>query len=113
ARFPIALVVLGTLVVGSGLGAINGILVARLGLPLIVVGVAALVIGRGALRYMREGEFVRNLPAAVQWFGAGQATGQWLVVGSALLIFAAFAWGLVYLAAGRSVYATGSDPEAA
>ena len=113
ARFPIALVVLGTLVVGSGLGAINGILVARLGLPSIVVTLATLVIGRESLRYMREGEFVRNLPPAFQWFGAGQATGQWLVVGSALLIFAAFAWGLVYLAAGRSVYATGSDPEAA
>jgi rhamnose transport system permease protein len=113
ARFPIALVVLGTLVAGSGLGAINGILVARLGLPSIVVTLATLVIGRESLRYMREGEFVRNLPPAFQWFGAGQATGQWLVVGSALLVFAAFTWGLVYLAAGRSVYATGSDPEAA
>ncbi len=31
----------------------------------------------------------------------------------ALVVFAAFAWGLRYLAAGRAVYATGSDPEAA
>jgi rhamnose transport system permease protein len=113
ARFPIALVVLGTLVAGSGLGAINGILVARLGMPSIVVTLATLVIGRESLRYVREGQFVRNLPPAFQWFGAGQATGQWLVVGSALLVLAAFTWGLVYLAAGRSVYATGSDPEAA
>ena len=31
----------------------------------------------------------------------------------ALVVFAAFAWGLAHLAAGRAVYATGSDAEAA
>jgi rhamnose transport system permease protein len=98
---------------GGGLGAINGALVAGLGLPSIVVTLATLVIGRESLRYMREGEFVRNLPAGFQWFGVGQAAGQWLVVSIALLVFAAFAWGLRHLAAGRAVYATGSDPEAA
>ena len=43
----------------------------------------------------------------------GQSAGQWVVVAIALVVFAAFAWGLRYLAAGRAVYATGSDPEAA
>jgi rhamnose transport system permease protein len=113
AGLPIALVTLGTLVAGSGIGALNGILVARLGLPSIVVTLATLVIGRESLRYLREGAFVRNMPPGFQWFGAGQAAGQWLVVAIAVLVFAAFAWALRYLAAGRSVYATGSDPEAA
>jgi len=113
AGLPIALVGLGTLLAGSGLGAINGSLVAGLGLPSIVVTLATLVIGRESLRYVREGEFVRNLPAGFQWFGAGQAAGQWLVVSIALLVFAVFAWGLRNLAAGRAIYATGSDPEAA
>jgi len=113
AGLPIALVGLGTLLAGSGLGAINGSLVAGLGLPSIVVTLATLVIGRESLRYVREGEFVRNLPSGFQWFGAGQAAGQWLVVLIALVVFAAFAWGLRNLGAGRAVYATGSDPEAA
>jgi len=113
AGLPIALVGLGTLLAGSGLGAINGSLVAGLGMPSIVVTLATLVIGRESLRYVREGEFVRNLPAGFQWFGAGQAAGQWLVVLIALVVFAAFAWGLRNLGAGRAVYATGSDPEAA
>jgi rhamnose transport system permease protein len=110
---PLPLVGLGALAAGAGMGAINGALVARLGLPSIVVTLATLVIGRESLRYVREGEFVHNLPRGFQWFGAGQATGQWLVVAIALLVFAAFAWGLRHLAAGRAVYATGSDPEAA
>lgn len=113
ARLPIGLVVLLTLVSGGLLGSINGVLVARLGLPSIVVTLATLVVWRESLRYVREGEFVRNLPAGFQWFGMGQNAGQWIVVSTALLVFAAFAWGLRNLAALRLVYATGSDPEAA
>ena len=110
---PMPLVGVGTLLAGAGMGAINGGLVAGLGLPSIVVTLATLVIGRESLRYLREGAFVRGLPGDFQWFGAGQATGQWFVVGIALAVFVAFAWGMRYLSAGRSVYATGSDPEAA
>jgi rhamnose transport system permease protein len=110
---PIGVVALGTLAAGSAFGAVNGVLVARFGLPSIVVTLATLVMGRESLRYMREGQFVRDMPSGFQWFGAGQAAGQWLIVAIALLVFAAFAWGLRHLAAGRAVYATGSDPEAA
>jgi rhamnose transport system permease protein len=113
AGLNIAVVGLGTLLAGSSLGAVNGILVAGLGLPSIVVTLATLVIWREALRYAREGEFVRNLPPGFQWFGAGQAMGQWLVVALALGVFLAFAWGLRHVAIGRAIYATGSDPEAA
>jgi rhamnose transport system permease protein len=110
---PMPLVAAGTLLAGAGMGAINGGLVAGLGLPSIVVTLATLVIGRESLRYWLEGAFVRGLPSHFQWFGAGQGTGQWFVVGIAVGVFVAFAWGMRYLSAGRSVYATGSDPEAA
>jgi rhamnose transport system permease protein len=110
---PIAGVTLGTLLAGGVMGAANGALVAGLGLPSIVVTLATLVIGRESLRYVREGEFVRDLPPSFQWFGLGQAKGQWLVVAIALAVFLAFAWSLRNLAAGRAVYATGSDTEAA
>lgn len=113
AGLNMALVGFAALVAGSSLGAVNGLLVARLGLPSIVVTLANLVIWRESLRYAREGEFVRNLPPGFQWFGAGQAIGEWLVVAIALGVFIAFAWGLRHLAIGRAIYATGSDPEAA
>jgi rhamnose transport system permease protein len=113
AGVPMPLVALGTLLIGAGLGALNGALVAGLGLPSIVVTLATMVILREGLRWWREGEFVRDLPPDFQWFGLGQDAGQWLIVGLALGVFIAGAWGLRYLAAGRAVYATGSDPEAA
>jgi rhamnose transport system permease protein len=113
AGVPMALVALGTLLTGAAFGAVNGALVAGLRLPSIVVTLATMVVLREGLRWSREGEFVRNLPPGFQWFGAGQSLGQWLIVAIALAVCMAFAWGLRNLAAGRAVYATGSDPEAA
>ena len=110
---PLPIVGIGTLMAGAGMGAVNGALIAGLGLPSIVVTLAMLVILREGLRWSREGEFVRDLPAWFQWFGAGQSAGQWIVVGIALGIFVAFYQALMNVAAGRAVYATGSDPEAA
>jgi len=113
AGVPMPLVGLLTVALGGALGAINGGLVAGLGLPSIVVTLATLVILREGLRWAREGAFVKNLPVGFQWFGLGQDAGQWTLVAIALAIFCALAWGLKYLAAGRAVYATGSDPDAA
>ncbi len=64
----------------------------------------AVVAGRGV---------VKGLPANFQWFRLGQVGGQAVIVCIAVATFLLFAWGLRYLKAGRAVYATGSDPEAA
>lgn len=110
---PMPMVALLTMTIGAAMGAVNGALVAFLGLPSIVVTLSTMVILREALRWWREGESVKNLPEYFQWFGYQQATGQVLIITIALLVFLAFAWGLRYLAAGRAVYAAGSDPDAA
>jgi rhamnose transport system permease protein len=113
AGVPMPLVALGTILTGAGFGAVNGFLVAVLGLPSIVVTLATLAILGEGLGWLREGETVRNLPPDFQWLGLSQALGEWLLLGMAAVVFVAFAWGLRFLAAGRAVYATGSDPEAA
>jgi rhamnose transport system permease protein len=113
AGLPMPLVAAGTLAAGAVMGAVNGVFVAGMRLPSIVVTLATMVTLRETLRWAREGEFVRDLPAGFQWFGLSQSAGQWLLVGIALAVFVVFAWGLRNLAAGRAVYATGSDPEAA
>ncbi len=110
---PMPVVIVGAILTGALMGAVNGGLIAGLGLPSIVVTLATLVIWRESLRWWREGEFVHNLPPNFQWFGTGQQTGQWLVVGIALAVLLAFAWAARHLAACRAVYATGSDAEAA
>jgi len=110
---PMPLVIPATMLVGASMGAINGVFIALFGLPSIVVTLATMVIFREALRWWREGAFVNNLPADFQWFGQSQSAGQWIVAAIAVALFIAFAWSLRFLAAGRAIYATGSDPDAA
>ena len=110
---PMPVVALGAIASGAALGACNGALVAGLGLPSIVVTLATMVTWREALRWWREGEFVKDLPDAFQWFGLGQSAGQIIILVTAALVFAALAFAIKHLAAGRFVYAVGSDREAA
>ena len=113
AGWPLALAAMTAIAAGGMLGAFNGFLIAGLGLPSIVVTLATMVTWREALRWWREGEFVQNLPESFQWFGLSQAGGQATVLASTALIFLVLNWGLKHAAAGRSVYAVGSDAEAA
>jgi rhamnose transport system permease protein len=107
------LVAIATMATGALMGALNGLFVALLGLPSIVVTLATMVIFREALRWWRQGESIKDLPPDFQWFGLGQAAGQWAIIAIAIATFVVFAWGLRYVAAGRAVFATGSDPDAA
>ena len=110
---PMALVALSTALIGCAMGAINAGLVARVGIPSIVVTLATMVILRDALRWSTGGAWVQNLPPDFQWLGMGQTTGELIILLIACLLFAIFGWSLRHLAAGRAVYATGSDREAA
>jgi rhamnose transport system permease protein len=109
---PMAVAAAAVLALGGLMGAVNGALVAGARLPSIVVTLATMTAGREGLRWVREGEDIYGL-AGWQWFGLSQAAGQAAVVGAAIALFLAIAWGLRYLGAGRAVYAVGADEEAA
>lgn len=111
-RMPPVAALGAAVVLGAVLGAINGVLVAALRLPSIVVTLATMVTWREALRWQQQGAFV-NLPDGLQWFGLGQLTGQWTLIGLALLVLVALVFATRHLAAGRHLYAVGSDAEAA
>jgi rhamnose transport system permease protein len=113
AGLPLPLVAALTIALGACLGAVNGFFVARLQLPSIVVTLATMVIFRESLRWAREGAFVRDLPPGFQWFGLSQSAGAIAIITTGVLVVSAFAWVLKYLAWGRTIYATGSDPDAA
>jgi rhamnose transport system permease protein len=104
----------GAAAIGAGalIGAINGLFVAALRLPSIVVTLATMVIWREVLRLKQQGQFI-NLPAGYQWFGLPLAAGQIVEISVAVILFAALAWAVAGLSAGRFVYAVGSDAEAA
>ena len=113
AGVPVISAALLTCLTGAFLGAINGALVAYVRIPSIVVTLATMVALRDALRWITEGAWVQDLPPGFQWFGLTQAgSAAATVVIAATIVFIA-AWTLGNIRAGRAVYATGSDADAA
>ncbi len=106
-------VLLAVIVVGALMGAVGGALVAWLRMPSIVVTLALMVAWRDGLRWITEGEWIQNLPAGFQWFGMGQSSGQLLIIALAIIVLLVCGWALRKLSVGRSIYAVGSDAEAA
>ena len=111
-HWPLALVLVASVLIGATFGAFNGALIAGLGLPSIVVTLATMVTWHQGLGWLRQGIPV-DLPNGVQWFGFPQITGQWMLVIIALAILILLALALKYFSAGRFLYAVGSDAEAA
>jgi rhamnose transport system permease protein len=110
---PMPLVAVSACLVGAVLGGLNGALVAYVRIPSIVVSLATMVALRDGLRWATDGAWIQDLPASFQWLGLTQGAYPFVALGTAGALTAAFAWGLRHLAAGRAVYATGSNREAA
>ena len=110
---PIPLVAVASCLLGAALGAMNGSLVAYVRIPAIVVTLAAMVSLRDGLRWITEGEWVQDLPPTFQWLGFTQSGYFGVVLIKAVFLTILVAWALRHSAAGRAVYATGSNPEAA
>jgi rhamnose transport system permease protein len=98
---------------GALFGSLNGALVAYVGIPSIVVTLATMTALRDGLRWATEGAWVQDLPPAFQWLGLTQREFPFVTAAVAVALTAAFAWGLRHVAAGRAIYATGSNPAAA
>jgi len=110
---PMPLVFVAVMLIGALMGALNGTLIGWLKLPSIIVTLAMLVMWRDALRWTTEGAWVQGLPENFQWFGLGQSSGEIVIFVISVLLFVAFAWSLRNLVIGRTIYAVGSDAEAA
>lgn len=99
--------------IGSLVGALNGVLVAYLHLPSIVVTLAMMIALRDGLRWATQGAWVHDLPPDFQWMGLSQDVyplAAALLVGS---VMAMLGWVLRFTVAGRLLHATGSNADAA
>jgi rhamnose transport system permease protein len=113
AGLPVAAIAIAIVLLGAALGAMNGALVAFARVPSIVVTLAAMVALRDGLRWATQGEWVQDLPATFQWLGQSRAAYPVAIGAIASTLVATMAWSARDLAAGRAIYATGSNPVAA
>ena len=102
------------LVTGLACGAVNGFLVAGMGLPSIVVTIGTMSLFRGISSIILGDEAYTGYPAEFAYFGQGYV---WWVFSFELVLFAVMAvvfWALLHRTNfGRTVYAIGNNPTAA
>jgi rhamnose transport system permease protein len=113
AGLPLSLVAAATCATGMALGSLNGALVAYARIPSIVATLATMVALRDGLRWITQGAWVQDLPDRFQWLGTSQAIYPVLAGTIAIALVAVFSWSLRNLPAGRAIYATGSNADAA
>lgn len=110
---PVAAGIAITLALGALVGFINGALVVWGRVPSIIVTLGMLTALQGLTEILMGGEWIKNLPANLRFFGTGSVLGAPISVVVAILVVAA----TIILARdtplGRRIYAAGSNPHAA
>lgn len=110
---PVAVAALAACTAGAALGTLNGLLVAFVRIPSVVVTLATMVALRDALRWTTQGAWVQDLPAGFQWFGLSQPAYPLVALAVVAVLQVALGWGMRNLAGGRAIHATGSNAQAA
>jgi rhamnose transport system permease protein len=112
---PMPLVLVLTIVVGALLGLANGVLIANLNIPPIVVTLGTLAIYRGLIFVIAGGAWLTtdDMSPAFVAFPKTDILGINVLLWLALLVSAGFYLFLNYTATGRSLYAIGGNPVAA
>lgn len=113
AHLPVAVGIAVTLLVGSGIGLLNGLLVAYGRVPSIIVTLGTLTILQGVNQLLLGGHWITDLPPGLRFFGIGRLLGVPVSLWTAGVVII-----LAILLArdtplGRRLYAAGSNPDAA
>ncbi|MBU3029136.1 ABC transporter permease [Paracoccus marinaquae] len=112
---PLPLILLAVIALGAGLGAVNGLLVWRLGIPSIVVTLGTMTIYRGAIFLLTGGAWINahQMSDAFKAFPRTVVAGLPVMAWIAIAIVAGFALLMLRTPLGRAFYAVGGNPHAA
>ncbi|TGD66381.1 ABC transporter permease [Tabrizicola sp. WMC-M-20] len=118
---PAELAIIIGLILGTGMGAMNGFLIAKMKLPpfIVTLGTWQVLLASNFIfsknETIRSSDIAANAPALQLWGGSIEPGGVKILYAVFLMIalVAIMAWILRNTAWGRHVYATGDDPQAA
>lgn len=113
AELPVPAAVLLGLAVGMGCGLINGVIMAILNIPDIIVSLATMYIFRGAAIAVSQSQWMTNFPETFDFFGKGTVLNIPFPVVVTVLFAMLFSYILTYTRFGRKLYACGGNLEAA
>ena len=115
AGVPLPLILLGVVALGAALGAVNGLLVWKVGIPSIVVTLGTMTIYRGVIFLMTDGRWI-NAHEMTDGFKAlprGAIIGLPVMSWIALAVIGIFAVVVTRTALGRAFFAVGGNAHAA
>lgn len=112
---PMPFVLLLAITVGAGFGLVNGLLIANLNIPPIVVTLGTLAVYRGLIFVIAGGAWLTSddMSPAFVAFPKTNILGVSILLWFAVAVSVGFYLFLNYAAAGRSLYAIGGNPVAA
>ena len=114
-HWPMLVIFVVILLVGVLAGAINGLLITRLGLPSLAVTIGTLGLYRGVANIILGPNTISNFPASYANIGVTGVFNSNVSFSAAVFIVLAVIFGVVLHSTpvGRSIYAMGASPEAA
>ena len=102
-----------TLLIGIGIGVLNGWLVAYVGVPSIIVTLGMLTALRGSTEIIMDGSWITDLPEGIRFLGTGTISGIPISLWTTACVLALTVWLIHRTPIGRRIYAIGSNPQAA
>lgn len=113
AGLPPAVGIAGVLAIGGLAGLVNGVLVALVRVPSIIVTLGMLTALRGITELLMGGEWIRDLPPGIRFLGTGAVLGVPVCLWAVAVVVALTAVLATQTPLGRRIYAVGSSPAAA
>lgn len=112
-HLPVVVGIGATLLLGAGVGAINGLLVTGARVPSIIVTLGMLSALGGVTEIVMNGEWIKNLPPGLRAWGTGSVAGAPIPVLVAVAVFAFCVLLARQTPLGRRLYAVGGNEHAA
>jgi rhamnose transport system permease protein len=110
---PLPIVITLTILAGTAVGLINGLVVTLGRVPSIIATLGMLTLLRGATDLVMAGTQITDLPASLRWLGLGTSAGVSVSVWVSIAVVAASWTILQRTPTGVRLYAVGGNPEAA
>jgi rhamnose transport system permease protein len=114
-HWPMPAIIVFVLVCGAFLGAFNGLLVTRVGLPSIAVTIGTMLLYAGIGEILLGSNIISNFPATYTNIGVYGVPGIGLTYSTVIFFVLAIIFGVVlhFTPFGRSIFAMGANQEAA
>ncbi|WP_122790485.1 ABC transporter permease [Intestinibacillus sp. Marseille-P6563] len=112
AEIPLAMALLGCVLIGGICGLVNGLLVTRINLPPFISTLGMMSIARGGALYIADGRAISGFSGKLNYIGSGTILGIPVMILIMALTFLIGLFVLKFTRAGRYIYAIGGNVEA-